>query len=148
MEAMGLENGSSLVKKLRNVCIEIKDLTTAFLENEQLITTIAIVLGTLTTAVLAFNAATIASKISLVAQEAILWAMITAETVATTVTSALATAIAFLTSPITLVIVAIGALIAIIYLLIKNWMRLKKQRLSVGIGLSKNGKALLSGLKT
>lgn len=126
MEAMGLEKWIEFGKEVKNVCIEIKDLTTAFLENEQLITTIAIVLGTLTTAVLAFNAATIASKISLVAQEAILWAMITAETVATTVTSALATAIAFLTSPITLVIVAIGALIAIIYLLIKNWDAVKE----------------------
>ena len=126
MEAMGLEKWIEFGKEVKNVCIEIKDLTTAFLENEQLITTITIVLGTLTTAVLAFNAATIASKISLVAQEAILWAMITAETVATTVTSALATAIAFLTSPITLVIVAIGALIAIIYLLIKNWDAVKE----------------------
>lgn len=126
MEAMGLEKWIEFGKEVKNVCVEIKDLTTAFLENEQLITTIAIVLGTLTTAVLAFNAATIASKISLVAQEAILWAMITAETVATTVTSALATAIAFLTSPITLVIAAIGALIAIIYLLIKNWDAVKE----------------------
>lgn len=126
MEAMGLEKWIEFGKEVKNVCIEIKDLTTAFLENEQLITTVAIVLGTLTAAVLAFNAATIASKISLVAQEAILWAMITAETVATTVTSALATAIAFLTSPITLVIVAIGALIAIIYLLIKNWDAVKE----------------------
>lgn len=126
MEAMGLEKWIEFGKEVKSVCIEIKDLTIAFLENEQLITTITIVLGTLTAAVLAFNAATIASKISLVAQEAILWAMITAETVATTVTSALATAIAFLTSPITLVIAAIGALIAIIYLLIKNWDAVKE----------------------
>lgn len=121
MEAMGLEKLIELGKEVKNTCIEVKDLTKAFLENEQLITTITIVLGTLTAAVLAFNAATIATKISLAAQEAILWAMITAETVATGVTTALATAIAFLTSPITLVILAIGALIAIIYLLIKNW---------------------------
>ena len=121
MEAMGLEKWIEFGKEVKNTCIEIKDLTKAFLENEQLITTITIVLGTLTAAVLAFNAATIATKISLVAQEAILWAMITAETVATGVTTALGTAIAFLTSPVTLVIAAIGALIAIIYLLIKNW---------------------------
>ena len=121
MEAMGLEKWIEFGKEIKNTCIEIKDLTKAFLENEQLITTISIALGTLTAAVLAFNAATIATKISLAAQEVILWTMITAETVATGVTTALGTAIAFLTSPITLVIVAIGALIAIVYLLIKNW---------------------------
>lgn len=126
MEAMGLEKWIEFGKEVKNVCIEIKDLTTAFLENEQLITTIAIVLGTLTTAVLAFNAATILSNASMVAQEVILNAMILAETIATATTTALGTAIAFLTSPITLVIAAIGALIAIIYLLIKNWDAVKE----------------------
>lgn len=121
MEAMGLEKWIEFGKEVKSVCIEIKDLTIAFLENEQLITMIAIVLGTLTAAVLAFNAATILSNASLVAQEVILNAMILAETIATATTTALGTAIAFLTSPITLVIAAIGALIAIIYLLIKNW---------------------------
>ena len=126
MEAMGLEKWIEFGKEVKNVCIEIKDLTTAFLENEQLITTIAIVLGTLTAAVLAFNAATILSNASMVAQEVILNAMILAETIATATTTALGTAIAFLTSPITLVIAAIGALIAIIYLLIKNWDAVKE----------------------
>lgn len=126
MEAMGLEKWIEFGKEVKSVCIEIKDLTIAFLENEQLITTIAIVLGTLTAAVLAFNAATILSNASLVAQEVILNAMILAETIATATTTALGTAIAFLTSPITLVIAAIGALIAIIYLLIKNWDAVKE----------------------
>lgn len=126
MEAMGLEKWIEFGKEVKSVCIEIKDLTIAFLENEQLITTIAIVLGTLTAAVLAFNAATILSNASMVAQEVILNAMILAETIATATTTALGTAIAFLTSPITLVIAAIGALIAIIYLLIKNWDAVKE----------------------
>ena len=126
MEAMGLEKWIEFGKEVKSVCDKVKDLTTAFFENEQLITTIAIVLGTLTAAVLAFNAATILSNASMVAQEVILNAMILAETIATATTTALGTAIAFLTSPITLVIAAIGALIAIIYLLIKNWDAVKE----------------------
>lgn len=46
--------------------------------------------------------------------------------IATTVTSAFGTAIAFLTSPIGLVIIAIGAIIAVIVLLIKNWDKVKE----------------------
>ena len=126
VEAMGLEKWIEFGAEVKSVCDKVKDLTTAFFENEQLITTIAIVLGTLTAAVLAFNAATILSNASMVAQEVILNAMILAETIATATTTALGTAIAFLTSPITLVIVAIGALIAIIYLLIKNWDAVKE----------------------
>ena len=126
MEAMGLEKWIGFGKEVKSVCDKVKDLTTAFFENEQLITTIAIVLGTLTAAVLAFNAATILSNASMVAQEVILNAMILAETIATATTTALGTAIAFLTSPITLVIAAIGALIAIIYLLIENWDAVKE----------------------
>ena len=126
MEAMGLEKWIEFGKEVKSVCDKVKDLTTAFFENEQLITTITIVLGTLTAAVLAFNAATILSNASMVAQEVILNAMILAETIATATTTALGTAIAFLTSPITLVIAAIGALIAIIYLLIKNWDAVKE----------------------
>ena len=59
-------------------------------------------------------------------QEGLLWAMITAETIATGVTTAFGAAVAFLTSPITLVILGIGALIAIIYLLITNWDQVKE----------------------
>ena len=126
MEAMGLEKLIAFGAEVKSVCDKVKDLTTAFFENEQLMTTIAIVLGTLTAAVLAFNAATILSNASMVAQEVILNAMILAETIATATTTALGTAIAFLTSPITLVIAAIGALIAIVYLLIKNWDAVKE----------------------
>ena len=52
--------------------------------------------------------------------------MIAAETVATGVTTAFGAAVAFLTNPITLVILGIGALIAIIYLLITNWDEVKE----------------------
>ena len=125
LEAMGLEKWVEFAEKVKDSYDRIKELTEAFFENNELLTLIAIGVGTLTAAIVAFNAATIISTISMAAQEVILNAMIVAETIATTATTALATAMAFLTSPITLVILAIGALIAIIYLLITNWDEVK-----------------------
>lgn len=99
---------------------------------------VAIAIGTVTTAVLAFNASKIA-KIALDTLEtAQIYALIVAEKLhtattwlATTATSAFGTAMAFLTSPITLVIVAIGALIAIGVLLYKNWDTVKAKALQM-----------------
>lgn len=86
-----------------------------FLENHKTaFTLLAIAIGTLTTAIIAN---TIAKNLDLI----VIWLYVTATTVATTVTTAFAAVLAFITSPITLVVLAIGALIAIVYLLIKNW---------------------------
>ena len=125
LEQMGLEKWVEFAEQIKGAYDRVKELTEAFFENKELLTLIAIGVGTLTAAIVAFNAATIISTASLAAQELILNAMIIAETIATTATTALATAMAFLTSPITLVILAIGALIAIIYLLITNWDEVK-----------------------
>lgn len=87
-------------------------------ENETLLTLVGIAVGTLTTALIAYNiaqnAATIATTIAT-----------TAATIAATATTAWGAAVAFLTSPITLTVAAIGALIAIIYLLVTNWDTVK-----------------------
>ena len=86
-----------------------------FLENHKTaFTLLAIAIGTLTTAIIAN---TVAKNLDLI----VIWLYVSATTVATTVTTAFSTVLAFLTSPITLVVLAIGSLIAIIYLLIKNW---------------------------
>ena len=114
LEQIGLEDWVEFAEKVKDMYDRVKELTEAFFENEELLTLVAIGVGTLTAAIVAFNAATIISTASMVAQEVILNAMIIAETIATTATTALATAMAFLTSPITLVILAIGALIAIV----------------------------------
>ena len=147
LEAMGLEKWVEFAEKVKDSYDRIKELTEAFFENNELLTLIAIGVGTLTAAIVAFNAATIISTISMAAQEVILNAMIVAETIATTATTALATAMAFLTSPITLVILAIGALIAIIYLLITNWDEVKAAASKCWDWIVKNGMVLVIGLE-
>lgn len=86
-------------------------------ENQQPLTLLAILVGTLTTAIIAYNialnAATIATKI------------------ATTASTAFAAVMGFVTSPITLIIVAIGALIAIGYLLVENWELIKEKAIEI-----------------
>lgn len=102
-------------------------------ENRQALTVAGIAFGTLTAAVLAFNAAAIASAavsgaetVALIAMCAADYAVAAAKAVATAATTAFGVALNFLTSPITLVILAIGALVAGIYLLVTNWDTVKE----------------------
>lgn len=81
-------------------------------DNEPIVTLLAIAIGTLTAAIVAW---TIAQKAATIATA-----------ISTAATTAFGTVMAFVTSPITLVVLAIGALIAIIYLLVKNWDTVKE----------------------
>lgn len=115
-------------------------------ENETAIQMIAIAVGTLTAAIGAYNIAQAiknAGGIVEIAQLGILqiqlWALSAAETahsiasgIAATATTAFGAAMSFLTSPITLVIVAIGAVIAIGVLLYKNWDTVKEKCSQLG----------------
>lgn len=94
-------------------------------DHKTILTVIAIAIGGLTTAILAYNAVAIAKAIADGAMTLAIGAYCTATTIATTVTTAFGTVIAFLTSPITLIILGITALIAIIVLLWNNcdWFR-------------------------
>jgi len=86
-------------------------------ENETMLTIVGIAIGTMTIAIIAFNIAAA-------------WSTITASAAATA-TAAWGTAMAFLTSPITLIILAIGALIAVGVLLWKNWDVIKEKATSI-----------------
>lgn len=94
-------------------------------EHQTLLTIITIAIGGVTTALIAYNAAAIAKAIADGAMTVAIWAYCTATTVATTVTTAFGAVIAFLTSPITLIILGITALIATIVLLWNkcDWFR-------------------------
>lgn len=94
-------------------------------EHQTLLTIIAIAIGGVTTALIAYNATAIAKAIADGAMTVAIWAYCTATTVATTVTTAFGAVIAFLTSPITLIILGITALIATIVLLWNkcDWFR-------------------------
>ena len=101
-----------LVDALNWVVDLFTDITTFMEEHPTLMGLLAIAVGTLTTALIAYNIAQNAAAI--------------ATLVTTAATTAWGAAVAFLTSPITLTIAAIGALIAIVYLLVKNWDTVKE----------------------
>lgn len=96
-----------------------------------------VVISALTIAILAFNASTIASAIASGAETVALTAMYITEGIATVATYALSTALAFLTSPITLVILALGALVIAGVLLYKHWDEVKAKASEVWSGISK-----------
>ena len=85
-----------------------------FEKYEPVFTLVGIAVGTVTALLIAYNI-----QQSLANANLTLWGAVCG--FATAVTTALGTAFAFLTSPIGLVILAIGAVIAIGYLLIENW---------------------------
>lgn len=96
----------------------------AILGNEDAFELIAVAIGGITAAIIAYNI-----QQSLAAAGTTLWAAICG--IATPATTALGAAFAFLTSPIGLVIIAITAIIAIVVLLVKHWDKVKEVALNV-----------------
>lgn len=102
-------------------------------QHQTALTMVGIAIGTVTTALIAYNVAQaiasaggIANVASLAANAVGYYALTAAEVVATTASTAFGAVMAFITSPITLVVVAIGALIAIIVLCVKHWDTISK----------------------
>ena len=130
----------SVVGFVKDVVQGFKDVVEWGKEHETAMTMIGIAIGTVTAAIVAYNAAMAIKKaggIVEIAQLGLLQVQLwglqiaeTAHTVATTIataaTTAFGAAMAFLTSPITLVVAAIGALIAIVVLCVKNWDKIKQ----------------------
>lgn len=93
-------------------------------ENSVLLIILGGIVGTLTAAMIAY---TVAKNADLI----ITGLYVGATTLATTVTTAFGAVLAFITSPVTLVVLAIGALITVIVLLVKNWDTVKEKTLEV-----------------
>ena len=117
---------------------KIADAQNWCIQHQTGLTMVGIALGTVTTAVLAYNASAIAKKALDIAETAQIYLLIAAEyahsaasAVATAATTAFGAAVSFLTSPITLVIVAIGALIAVAVLLYQNWDTVKAKCIEI-----------------
>jgi phage-related protein len=125
-------------------------------EHKTVLGAVAIVVGTLTAALIAYNVAqAIANAGGLLAvirmgAQAVATGALSAATgvwstvssIAAAATTAFGAAMTFLTSPITLVILAIGALIAAVYLIIKNWDKISE----FFRGLWENIKNIFSGI--
>lgn len=121
--------------------VGFQGLTNFVNNNKTAIELIGIAVGTLTAAIIAYNvaqnAATIATTLHTVAT-----------TMATAATSAFGVVLAFITSPITLVIAAIGALIAIGVLLYKNWDEITKFATQAWTNIKNIVSQLVENLKT
>lgn len=111
--------GTTLCSVLDTLTVAFTNLNTFMTEHETLVQVLAIAIGTLTTAFVAYNIAQNASTI-------IIGVYCAVTDLATLATTAFSTALTILTSPISLVIIAIGALIAIGVVLYKNWDDISK----------------------
>lgn len=111
--------GTTLCSVLDTLTVAFTNLNTFMTEHETLVQVLAIAIGTLTTAFVAYNIAQNASTI-------IIGLYCAVTDLATLATTAFSTALTILTSPISLVIIAIGALIAIGVVLYKNWDEISK----------------------
>lgn len=100
-------------------------------QNKTTLIMIGIALGTLGIALVAYNASLITTAIGVTALTVAEKAHAVATKMATIATGGFQAALAFLTSPITLVILAIGALIAIGVLLYKNWDTVKAKAIEI-----------------
>lgn len=90
-------------------------------EHKTVLSVVAIAVGTLTAAIGAYTIASNAAAIANGVQTAAIATYCTVTGIAAGVTSAFGAVVSFLTSPVTLVVLAIGALIAAGVALYKNW---------------------------
>lgn len=111
---------------------KISEFNSFLSEHQEILVAAAVAVGGLTTALLVYNGAAILASIQSGIETGMLIAMYTTEWIATAATTALGAAFAFLTSPITIAILAITAIIAIGVLLYKNWDTIKEKASELG----------------
>ena len=113
-----------LLPALNDMLTNAKNIGTWIDEHKTAVTVLTGIIGTLTAAIIAY---TIAKNADLI----VIALYCAATGTATAVTTAFGAVLAFITSPLTLVVLAIGALITIIVLLVKNWDTVKEKALEV-----------------
>jgi len=139
------EKLGALMPKIQAVIDKLIELPAWIQQNSTLLIIIGVVIGTITALVIAFNI-----QQALAASGLTLWGAIAG--VATGITTGLGVAFAFLTSPIGLIILAIGAVILIGILLYKNWDTIKNKAGELGsyLGTKFNSikEAIMSPIRT
>lgn len=104
---------------------KISEFNSFLSEHQEILVAAAWAVGGLTTALLIYNGAAILASVQSGIETGVLIAMYAAEWVATAATTALGAAFAFLTSPITILILLFAGLMAATYLVYKNWDKIK-----------------------
>ena len=120
--------GGVIVSVLNGLADMLSNIGTWISEHKPIVETFAIILGSFA---LAWGLVTLA--LNGIWAAAVLWNTICG--VSTVLTTAFGAAVAFLTSPITLTIIAIGALIAIGVLLYKHWDVVKAKAIEIWNGI-------------
>ena len=98
------------------------------------------VIASLTAAIIAHTIATNADLI-------VIWLYVTATNAAAAASAAFGAVLAFITSPITLVVLAIGALITIIVLLVKNWDTVKAKTIEIWENIKQKLTEILTNIR-
>lgn len=122
---------TSLIDIITTVVTKLSELYDWLTKHQDILTIIIGIIGTLTAAIVAYTIVQNASAIALAVLNGLLGVYNVVTTLATTVSGAFGAIMAFITSPITLVILAIGALVVAIVLLIKHWDEVKEVALRV-----------------
>ncbi len=127
MEALGPILGSvgdvatSVIDGVKGVVDKAKEGIEFVQEHETMFQVLAVLIGGLAVAIVAYNVAANGASIAMGVLNGIIAVQTAVSGAATVATTALGAAMAFLTSPITLIILAIAGLIAVGVLLYKNW---------------------------
>ena len=121
-EAIGV--AIDIIQKVYNAAKSVFDYLA---KHKTVLTVVAIAIGTITAAIGAFMLVSNAMAVAWGVLSAAITVYTTVTTIATTISSAFGTVMAFITSPITLVILAIGAVIAAGVALYQNWDIVKEK---------------------
>ena len=144
---MGMSWLGDFIMKLQEMKDYIATIPEKFIEWQQPLTLAGILVGGLAVAIGAYLIAQNLALISTGIGVGLLTAWGAVCTAATTITTAFGTVMAFLTSPITLVILAITAVIAIGYLLIKNWDEVSAFLINLWNTIKQKASELWNGIK-